>query len=189
MDESIEEAIKLKEELEKEIEMQEHKLNTLDAHKRTMILALSNSETVLHYPFITGAKNNSMPRAICDQNPFYVISLGNIPNPLNRTFFGMAIYPSGYKILRPFNKHRNIKSSNPYVFYTSGIIYKNGTRLFYIKDDENNIIRGANIFEAFSQWFDFSIPFKNIEEWLGLFNGQIIRDLSQMARIEGSLNS
>lgn len=171
MKEKVDEALKKREDLQNIIKEQKNKLMELDAHKKTLISALVERKVLLNYPY--PIKYNLGSEIIRINGPYtlYILNIGvcSDKNGLNKGIF----YPVGYKAVRKFLRSSKSKSRHEYIFYTSFTYSCDGKLYYSIYDDENNICSGLNAFEEFVKCFDFMIPFRTIEEWLGLDNLEI----------------
>lgn len=177
MDKELEEGLATRQRLEEKLKQLKLRLTELNAHKNTLIMALTNNETTLDFP--SYIEYNSHPKLIKidDALPFYIFNLGK---PTGTPFSGLdskdTSYPINYKILRKYKKSILSKSSSDEVFYTTTILKKNENFTVLIKDDENNIWKGQEAFNDFAKSFSEPIIFKNMTEWLGL-NNESVRKL------------
>lgn len=172
-DAKIEGVLKIKADTENRIKRQVIKLMQLEAHKKTLVTTLVDSRISTNYPVAIKSAYNSGIYEIEGVHPIYILNLGSAVGGTYDDQADAVRCPVDYKILRRFRRHLASKSSKEEIFYTSFVFHKNGHRYFVIKDDENNMCKGADAFAEFQSWFDTPIPFRDIEDWLGLYNPDI----------------
>lgn len=164
--------------LENKIKQQNTKLIELEAHKKTIILSLGSKNYSTHYPIHYDNKIKELIE-VEDKYKFYILNIGSVEN-INKS--NQIIIPNNYIILKKFIKSKLIKSKSNFVFYTSTLFYKNNEYHYEIKDEENNVWKGSNVFELFKNSFNQAIPFCSIQDWFGLHNPKvqiIIKSLKQ----------
>lgn len=171
IDRLLEEKILALEELHKKIKMLKEKSNSLSAHKYTLVSMLRERKISAHYPIYPSISNGSIkyPIKVEGDHPFFILNIGSSKLD-SKAFFPSHSYLTNYKIMRPYK--RNIKSNlqRDVILYSTTVFINNGFPFYMIQDEENNVWKGPNAFEEFSKYFSCELPFKNIEEWLGLDN-------------------
>lgn len=173
LDLKIADALKRRAAAKKRIHDHRNRLAELEAHKNTLISILTGCPPSKAFP-IPMKHTSPGPLLITDESfPLVVLSLGILDESSVRNSPDGIAYPSGYKILRRFAAHLASRASRREIFYTSIILSRGDTRFYIIRDDENNIWKGVDIFESFRQSFSFLIPFRNIEDWFGLTDAKI----------------
>lgn len=179
-DTEIQHALETRQQLGARLAEQREKLMQLEAHKKTLLSALVKPKICHSYPAPIKMPSKHSVIEVPGTYPLYVLNPGLLvadPDPCT----GIA-YPIGYTVLRRFAKHRKSSTERAETFYTSMIVSKGGRRFYIIKDDENNVCRGANAFEDFAAWFGHPIPFRNVEEWLGLNKKEVQQQVIQTTR-------
>lgn len=156
--------------LESTIKRQKNKLKELEAHRNTMLVLLSEGESPKNYPVYFEMDMETDLIEIQDEIKFYIYNIGD-KNSCTETQ-GILV-PTPYCILRKFSKSKLSRSASEEIFYTSSIHVKDGSVIYTIKDEENNIWTGANVFEKFINSFDSKIPFFDIKHWFGLYSPQV----------------
>ncbi|KAI5173459.1 hypothetical protein PAEPH01_1995 [Pancytospora epiphaga] len=157
---------------EKLNELASHLMN-LEAHRRTLVSCLAGTEQSTDRPSPIPSNGSADVIESRDISEFYVLNLGVVIPPSTKGQLIFMRCPNGYRTIRKFTRHHSSLSSHREIFYTTtALLGKKGWH-YIIKDDENNVCEGANAFLEFRKWFGGDLPFRNIEEWLGLYNPEI----------------
>ncbi|KAM0681649.1 hypothetical protein GINT2_000163 [Glugoides intestinalis] len=168
MQKALEELLSERNVLLNKLNRQEEKLDELDAYKRTIIKSLTVEDLFLGLPSNFENQANFSILQVDDQYPLFILNPGNLQYLKQDQNNTEDIVPVNFKALRWFKKTKASKRTGEGTWYTSTIHKKDDKYYFIIKDDENNTWKGQNAFYEFSKCFEHAIPFKNVDEWIGL---------------------
>lgn len=165
----LEELLNQRTKLLDKIKKQEDFLMELDALKRTLVKTLVRNDLYMGLPLSNYTPiQNFEPVSIQDEHPLFILNPGIVPDTASGTVSTHLPIPINLRILRCYKKSKLSKATRNTTWYTTTVIKKDGHLYFVIRDDENNIWKGHDIFHQFCQAFDSLDPFVNIEQWMGL---------------------
>lgn len=174
-DKRIEELLNTHMELEQKVNSQNRKILELEAHKRALIAAMANNESSKHYPnYIEKVTTIKLIQIESDKNLF-IYNKAQIVRQDSANNNNNKVIPNNYMAVRRFMKSKMSDSLKTDVFYTTTAFMSNNIPSYVIKDDENNIWKGRDVFSSFSNSFEMPIPFESLEQWCGLDNPEVIK--------------
>ena len=171
----IETECRNKAEYDEILEKQTDLLAKLKAHMKTMVTALAGHTVSMTHPVPLDYSPAGGPIVIDCRYPIYILNIG-----VTRGDQAM----SGYKVMRKFWRHIESKSEREEIMYTTIVLGGIGQRYYIIRDDDNNMWKGANAFDMFRRSFSVHIPFTSIDDWLGLGYPEIRRYFSYPKPVE-----
>lgn len=177
----LEELLKCKQAAEHRVQEMDGRLENLAIHKWALVSCLTSGEQSDECPFPIPASGKGAIRSR-DITLIYVLNLGISASSNASDPFSTVRCPNGYRVIRKFVKHRNSRSPHGEIFYTTTAMLRKKGWYYVIKDDENNICNGYGAFGEFRKWFDDPLPFRSVEEWLGLYSHEI---WSRIAAVHG----